>query len=118
MFITAPVEVTAITPLDPLIKRCHEQADRTLLETVKKNAVDLLDMVMVNTLLDFRKLEINSEHLHQSLVNVVEYTGTYRFGNYRCHDAFNGWSGDVSQIEDQYRDFTYPDHHAYGSGHG
>ncbi len=63
-----------ITPLDPLIKRCREQADRKLLETVKKNAVDLLDMV--NTLLDFRKIEMNSEHLHQSLVNVVEYTGT------------------------------------------
>lgn len=63
-----------ITPLDPLIKRCSVQADRKLLETVKKNAVDLLDMV--NTLLDFRKLEMNSEQLHQSLVNVVEYTGT------------------------------------------
>ena len=63
-----------ITPLDSVIGRTTDVHDRKLLEIIRKNAHELLDMV--NTLLDFRKLETDNEQMHYSNTDMVDYVSS------------------------------------------
>ena len=51
-----------ITPLDMVIRRLTDDAMKKQLNTIYKNAQNLLSLV--NQLLDFRKLEMKGERLH------------------------------------------------------
>ena len=51
-----------ITPLDMMIRRLTDDAMKKQLNTIYKNAQNLLSLV--NQLLDFRKLEMKGERLH------------------------------------------------------
>ena len=63
-----------ITPLDSVISRTTDIHDRKLLEIIRKNAYELLEMV--NTLLDFRKLETDNEQMHYSNTDIVDYVSS------------------------------------------
>lgn len=64
-----------ITPIGALLRRTEDTETRQQLNTVNKNAGDLLQLV--NELLDFRKLEMDGEQLHLAAGNLdelVKYT--------------------------------------------
>lgn len=68
-----------ITPIGTLLRRTTDAEIREQLNGVSKNAGDLLQLV--NQLLDFRKMEMNSEQLNLTSGNLdefIQYT-TYKF---------------------------------------
>ncbi|MDD2256676.1 MAG: ATP-binding protein [Bacteroidales bacterium] len=60
-----------ITPLDSILKKHIEEPLKSKLNSVYKNAVDLLQLV--NQLLDFRKLEMKGERLQLEYCQVDEF---------------------------------------------
>ena len=63
-----------ITPLDSILKKHIEEPLKSKLNSVYKNAVNLLQLV--NQLLDFRKLEMKGETLHLEYCQVDEFLQT------------------------------------------
>ncbi len=59
-----------ITPLDSILKKMDDNALKSQLTGIHRNANNLL--IMVNQLLDFRKLEMNGEKLNLSYCNISE----------------------------------------------
>lgn len=60
-----------ITPIGSILKRTTDGETRHQLNDVSKNAGDLLQLV--NQLLDFRKMEMNGEHLNLTSGNLNEF---------------------------------------------
>ncbi len=60
-----------LTPLDKLLKQVKSTSDKKLLETIDKNAKQLLELV--NQLLDFRKLELHGLRYNPSHGNIVAF---------------------------------------------
>lgn len=60
-----------ITPLDILVKNEKDEKQKKKLLSIQRNANDLL--ILVNQLLDFRKLEMKGEKLVLSKSNIVEF---------------------------------------------
>lgn len=60
-----------ITPLDMMIRRMADEALKKQLNTIYKNAQNLL--ALVNQLLDFRKLEMKGEKLHMMNGDMEEF---------------------------------------------
>lgn len=60
-----------ITPIGSILKRTTDSETRHQLNDVSKNAGDLLQLV--NQLLDFRKMEMNGEHLNLTSGNLNEF---------------------------------------------
>lgn len=58
-----------LTPLDKLLKQTTSLSDISLLETIDRNAKQLLDLV--NQLLDFRKLELHGLRYNPSFGDIV-----------------------------------------------
>lgn len=62
-----------ITPLNSILKRISNEQLKVQLSNIKRNADELLNIV--NQLLDFRKLEMQGEHLILSYCNIGELIG-------------------------------------------
>ena len=60
-----------ITPIGSILKRTTDSETRHQLNDVSRNAGDLLQLV--NQLLDFRKMEMNGEHLNLTSGNLNEF---------------------------------------------
>lgn len=60
-----------LTPLDALIRKTEDGALKLQLNSIRRNAEELLKMV--NQLLDFRKLEMKGETLDPSYCNLSEF---------------------------------------------
>ena len=60
-----------ITPIGSILKRSTDSETRHQLNDVSRNAGDLLQLV--NQLLDFRKMEMNGEHLNLTSGNLNEF---------------------------------------------
>lgn len=58
-----------ITPLEELIKKSNNTEDKELLRIMRKNAQQLLNLV--NQLLDFRKMDVNSLKLNSKAGNIT-----------------------------------------------
>ncbi|WP_320017951.1 two-component regulator propeller domain-containing protein [Labilibaculum manganireducens] len=73
-----------LTPLDKLLKQTRSESDKRLLDTIERNAKQLLNLV--NQLLDFRKLELHGLRYNPSYVDIVTFLNdvTHNF-----EDAFN-----------------------------
>ena len=61
-----------LLPLESLLRELADETLRPKLETMHRNAQQLLSLV--NNLLDFRKLETGNEQLHLTHGNIVEFT--------------------------------------------
>ena len=59
-----------ITPLQALLKEIHDDSLKKKLEVMFKNAQQLLSLI--NSLLDFRKLDVGAEVLHLKPGNIVD----------------------------------------------
>lgn len=62
-----------ITPLDALIKREKDPESLAELESIRRNADDL--MSLINRILNFRRLEVGGEKLNLTRGNIVEFVG-------------------------------------------
>lgn len=60
-----------ITPIGSILRKTSDEDTRQQLNSVSKNAGDLLQLV--NQLLDFRKMEMNGEQLHLQSGNINEF---------------------------------------------
>lgn len=58
-----------LTPLEKLLKEPHTEEQKTLLVIMRKNALNLLNMV--NEILDFRKLDLNKMSLRLSTGDII-----------------------------------------------
>ncbi|MBN2597857.1 MAG: response regulator [Marinifilaceae bacterium] len=73
-----------LAPLDKLLKQTRSESEKKLLDTIERNARQLLNLV--NQLLDFRKLELHGLRYNPSYVDIVAFLNevTHNF-----EDAFN-----------------------------
>ena len=60
-----------ISPVEKMLQEERKDGERTLLETVQRNAYNLLELV--NQLLDFRKLDVQKDTLNISVGDVVAF---------------------------------------------
>lgn len=60
-----------LTPLEDLIKKITDPSDRETLAMIRRNARQLLQLV--NQLLDFRKMDVQSHTLQKSLGDIVQF---------------------------------------------
>ncbi|MFA9370736.1 MAG: two-component regulator propeller domain-containing protein [Labilibaculum antarcticum] len=73
-----------LTPLDKLLKQTKSISDKKLLDTIERNAKQLLNLV--NQLLDFRKLELHGLRYNPSYGDVVAFLNEVI---HNFEDAFN-----------------------------
>jgi len=60
-----------ISPVEKMLQEERKEGEKTLLETVQRNAYNLLELV--NQLLDFRKLDVQKDTLNISVGDVVAF---------------------------------------------
>ena len=60
-----------ISPVEKMLQEDRKESEKTLLETVQRNAYNLLELV--NQLLDFRKLDVQKDTLNISVGDVVAF---------------------------------------------
>jgi signal transduction histidine kinase/ligand-binding sensor domain-containing protein/DNA-binding response OmpR family regulator len=60
-----------ISPIEKMLNEAHTAEERNLLRIIQNNAQSLLELV--NQLLDFRRLDVEKEHLNASMGDIVAY---------------------------------------------